>query len=431
MPFAALDLHRKMVEAVILDDQGAVLYRDRFPATREALEAFARRHLSTQHKVAVEATTNTWAVADLLRPYAQQVVISNPLRTRAIATAKIKTDRVDALVLAQLLRSDYLPGVWHPDQETQIARRRSTSRAVLVSDRTRVKNRIHAVLHQRLIPAPAGDLFSARNLDWLAAQPLDPDGRAALDCNLRLLAHIEGELEIFNRELAAHAYQSDTVKLLMTLPGVDVAVAETLMAALGDISRFPTADQAAAYLGLVPSTYQSGEHCYHGRITKQGRGHARWMLVQAAQHLGTHPGPIGVFFRRIAQRKTRNIAVVAAARKLVTVAWHMLKNNEPYRYAQPHTTEAKFSRLRINAGGAKKRGGLPKGSPRPANYGTGQGTRAVPALDAVYAGEQLPPRQELKPGEQKQVAQKGLTAWFADISRGKRVPRGADKKADH
>jgi hypothetical protein len=126
MPFAALDLHRKMVESVILDDQGAVLYRDRFPATREALEDFARPHLSHQHKVALEATTNTWAVADLLRPYAQEVVISNPLRTRAIATAKIKTDRVDALVLAQLLRSDYLPGVWHPDQET----------------------RIHAVLHQ-------------------------------------------------------------------------------------------------------------------------------------------------------------------------------------------------------------------------------------------------------------------------------------------
>jgi hypothetical protein len=279
------------------------------------------------------------------------------------------------------------------------------------------------VLHQRLIPAPSGDLFSQRNLEWLAAQPLDPDGRAALDCNLRLLAHIEGELDIFNRELAAHAYQSETVKLLMTLPGVDVAVAETLLAALGDVSRFPTADQAAAYLGLAPSTYQSGEHCYHGRITKQGRGHARWMLVQAAQHLGNHPGPLGVFFRRVAQRKTRNVAVVAAARKLVTIAWHMLKNKEPYRYAQPHTTEAKFSRLRINAGGAKKRSGSPKGTARSANYGTGLGTRAIPALNQVYTGEQLPPCKDLKPGERKAIAQKGLTAWFEDISRPKRVPR--------
>ena len=424
MPFAALDLHKKIVEAVLLDDLGQLLHRDRFPATRQALESFAAHHLSKQDRIAVEATTNTWPVVAILAPFVREVVVSNPMRTRAIAEAKIKTDRVDALVLAQLLRSDYLPRVWIPDPQTQFLRRQSTDRAVLVADRTRIKNRIHSILHHRLIPAPAGDLFSRANLAWLAKLPLDEQGRESLQRQLRLLAQVEAELSEFTAQIAQHAYQHPAVKLLMTLPGVDFAVAETLIAALGDCSRFPTADQAASYLGLAPSTRQSGEHCYHGPITKQGSGHARWMLVQAAQHLDAQPGPLGVFFRRIA-KKNRNVAVVATARKMVTIAWHMLKNNEPYRYAQPRTTQAKFSRLRRRAGGAKKKGGYPKGSPRPAAYGSGQGTRAVPSLDTVYASEDLPPIAAPKPGEQAMLEAAGVSAFARDVRTPKRIPRPA------
>jgi len=156
------------------------------------------------------------------------------------------------------------------------------------------------VLHQRLIEAPPGDLFSVQNL---AALPLDYEGQETLGRHLRQWAGIEAELKQLNDSLAQHAYEHPSVKLLMTLPGVDFAVAGTLLAALGDCTRFDSPDKAAAYLGLVPSTHQSGEQCYHGSITKQGRGHARWMLVQAAQHLARHPGPLGVFFRRLAKKE--------------------------------------------------------------------------------------------------------------------------------
>jgi len=424
MPFAGLDLHKKSVEAVILADDGSILHRERFPTTRPALEAFARRHLSRDHKVAVEATFNTWPVVDVLEPLSGEIVISNPLRTKAIAQAKIKTDKVDALVLAQLLRADFLPRVWRPDAETRSLRHQTTQRANLTSDRTRIKNRIHAVLHHRLIEAPKGDLFSAANLDWLSRLDLDEDGRETLHSQLRLLAAVTGEMEWADQRLAAHAWQSERVKLLMTLPGVDVAVAETLLATLGDVTRFRTAEQAAAYLGLVPSTRQSGEHCYHGPITRQGRAHARWMMVQAAQHIGTHPGPLGVFFRRLANKKNRNVAVVAVARKLVIIAWHMLKNNEPYRYAQPKSTQAKMSRLRIRVTGKRRKGGLAKGSKRPAAYGTGQGTRAVPSLDEVYAAEGLPPIAGTRPGEQRMLEREGLLEVARGVRECKREARG-------
>ena len=425
MTFAGLDLHKKEVEAVVLGEDGRVLHRSRFPATRAALETFAKTHLSQDSTVAVEATTNTWPVAAILQPLVHKVVVGNPLRTKAIASAKIKTDKVDALALAQLLRTGYLPEVWIPDEETRLMRQRSTERAMLSADRTRIKNRIHSVLHQRLIAAPAGDLFSRKNLAWLKELALDPCGRDSLDRHLRQLDRVEQELAALTAQIAVHAHQTPAVKLLMTLPGVDFTVAETTLAALGDLSRFPTPDKAASYLGLVPSTRQSGDRCYHGPITKQGARHARWLLVQAAQHAALHPGPIGAFFRRIARKKNRNVAVVAVAHKLVVLAWHMLNNNEPYRYAQPRTLQAKLSRLRILATKQKRKGGIAKGQPRTAQYGRGR-TKALPGLDELYAREALPPlASEMKAGERTMLTRQGLAAFAAAVRVPRRVPRGA------
>jgi transposase len=429
MPFAALDLHQQHTEAVVLGDDGSILHRQRLATTRAALTTFARQHLGPTTPVAVEATFNTWPIVDLLTPLTRQVVVSNPLRTRAIAEARIKTDKVDALVLAQLLRLDFLPRVWIPDAATQQLRRATTERTQLTSDRTRIKNRIHALLHQRLIAAPEGDLFTPGNLLWLRTLELDSFGRAALDRQLRLLDQVQLEISQVNDALAAHAYRSPAVKLLMTLPGVDFAVAETVLAALGDVTRFPSSDRAAAYLGLVPSTRQSGQHCYHGSITKQGSGHARWMLVQAAQQLGKNPGPLGVFFRKLAKRKNRNVAVVATARKLVVIAWHMLRNDEPYRYSIPQTTQAKLDRLRIRATGERKKGGNPKGAPRPATYGSGKPTRAIPSLDRIYESNSLPALSKMKPGELAMLERNQLTGLEADLHKPRRVPKGVKGKA--
>jgi hypothetical protein len=271
------------------------------------------------------------------------------------------------------------------------------------------------------------ELFGTKGRAWLETLELDGAGRAALDSELRLLGQLESELSRLDEELAVDGYDEPRVRLLMTLPGVDVAVAQTLLAALGDIQRFRSPDHAASYLGLVPSTYQSGdpEHVYHGRITKQGKGQARWMLVQAAQHVGNHPGPLGNFFRRLAKRKNRNVAVVATARKLVTIAFHMLKNNEPYRYAVPRSTDTKLARMRVKATGERRRTGLPKGQPRPKAYGSGVRTRTVPALDTIYEREGLPPIAPLANGELRMLRQQKVLKHVAQTSRPQRLPRRA------
>ncbi len=195
---------------------------------------------------------------------------------------------------------------------------------------------------------------------------IDPQGRMLIDSDLRQLEFLQKEIELLDLELAKRGYANNHVKLLMTLPGTDVATAEGLLAAWGDFTRFPDADHAASYIGLVPCTKQSAEHCYHGPITKRGNSHARWMLIEAAQHLDKHPGPLGHFFRRLMKKKGRNVAVVAAARKLATIAWLMLMRNEPYRYAIPRSTETKLAKLRVKATGQRRKSGTPKGAKRQA-----------------------------------------------------------------
>jgi transposase len=416
--YVGLDIHKELAVSCIVNAVGKVIHRQRCGCTREELEQFGRRYLHPTDKVALEATTNTWKVVAILKPFVAEVVVSNPLKTRAIAEAKVKTDKVDAEVLAQLLRCDFLPRVWEPPAETQRLRHLTARRATLVMDKTAIKNRIHAVLHQRLIKCPVKDVFSVQGRQWLSTLSLDREGRVVIDSDLRLLESVEAELAAQDQQLAEAAYAEPRVKLLMTLPGVSITVAQTLWAVLGDIGRFRDGDHAASYLGLVPSTHQSGKHRYHGPITKQGHRQARSLLVQAAHQAAAHPGPLGAFFRRVAKRRGYNVAVVATARKLVVIAWHMLKTNEPYRYASPQTVEYKLEQLRVTATGERRKREYTAGPPRPAADSTGQRLQRVRSLRQVCERTALPlplAVDQLPAGEVRMLEQHGALAFVQEI----------------
>ncbi len=422
--YVGMDVHKSQITVCIIDATGRIVQRCEIPLTRGRLESFASKRLRAADQVALEATTNCWAVVEILKPRVARVVVSNAMATKAIAQSKVKTDKVDAQVLAELLRCDYLPSVWHPDTATQHLRQLTGRRASLVQDRTGVRNRIHSVLAMRLVVEPEGGLFTAAGLQWLedALVQLDAVGQKLIRSDLALLQTLDQQIAAFDDELFQRAYQEQRVQLLLTLPGVNVTVAESVLAALGDLDRFSTPDAAASYLGLVPSTRQSANHCYHGPITKQGNAQARWMLIEAAQNVGRHPGPLGHFFRRMKRRKNHNVAIVAVARKLVVIAWHMLRNNEPYRYAQPQTTATKLANLRIRATGQRRRGGVPKGE-KPAAKLPG-GSVTIKALDRVYQQEGLPARQPLTPGEQRTVRATESARFVESLAHDRVVPRG-------
>ncbi len=423
--YAGLDVHKRVIEACIVDQAGVVVHRERFALNRRTLELFATKILRPTDHVALEATTNCWAVVDVLRPHVAKVLVSNPMATKAIAQAKVKTDKVDAHVLAQLLRCDFLPEVWQPDEATRRLRELTSRRSTLVGQRTMMRNRIHSVLAMRLVEAPSR-LFYGDGLEWLTNVELDPQARLLVDSDLRQMEFLQKEIDVLDAELARRGHASDPVKLLMTLPGVDVATSEAVLAAWGDPTRFPDGDTAASYLGLAPSTKQSADRCYHGPITKRGNSQARWMLIQAAQHLDKNPGPLGHFFRRLCRKKNRNVAVVAAARKLGVIGWHMLIANEPYRYALPRATQDKLQRLRVRATGQRRPNGAKKGQKAVAKLPGGSYT--VRALSGVCESEGLPPPRPLSPGEQRTVQQVGCEDFLARISQPQLLPRAPRRR---
>ena len=171
----------------------------------------------------------------------------------------------------------------------------------------------------------------------------------------------------------------------------------------------------------MPSTHQSANQCYHGPITKRGNSHARWMLIEAAQHLDKHPGPLGHFFRRLARKKNRNVAVVAGARKLAMIAWQMLAQNEPYRYAIPRSTETKLSRLRVKATGTRRKSGPPKGTKCVAKLPGGG--RTIKSLAGLCVSEGLPAPLPLSPGERRTVQESACAEFAAQIAASQVVPR--------
>lgn len=224
-----------------------------------------------------------------------RVVISNPQKTRAIAEAKVKTDKVDAAVLAELLACDYLPGVWLADDATHALRRQVARRAHVVRQRTRLKNQVQAILHRNLIArCPAADLFGHKGRSWLAEQALPADERQAVAALLRQLDFHGQELKLIDVELGHVALGSGDVKRLMTIPGVDATVALSIVAAVGDFARFGSPEKLASYLGLNPRVRQSGgQPAAHGRITKQGRAHAAGCSSRRRGRHRRRPGRCG------------------------------------------------------------------------------------------------------------------------------------------
>ena len=165
--YIGLDVHKRFIEVCILNAAGKVVYRGQVVCEKDLLEDFCRKRFKKSDHAALEATGNTWSVVAIMQPFVARIVVSNPLRTKAIAEAKIKTDKVDALVLAQLLRCDFLPLVWQPDEETQRFRGLMTHRTGLMIHRSRIKNRIQSLLARWLLKPPCKVLWSKTGMRWL------------------------------------------------------------------------------------------------------------------------------------------------------------------------------------------------------------------------------------------------------------------------
>lgn len=306
----------------------------------------------------VEATSNATAVTEILAPYVARVAVANPLQVHLIAKAKIKTDAIDARVLAKLYAAGFLPEVWIPDAATLARRRQVTRRTQLVRQRVRLKSIVQSILHANLIPrCPHADLFGGKGRAWLRAQDLPGDEQEAVEQHIQEYDRLTEVLKGIERDIARAALADPNVTRLMTIPGIDMVVAVGLMAAIGRIERFSNPGKLAAYIGLNPSVYQSGDGAaHHGRITKRGRSNARHLLVEAAWQTVRSPGPLRAFYHRVRAKRGNHIAAVAVARKLTVIIWHLLTKHEDYDWVRQALHAKKIRDLELRAGYPEQRG---------------------------------------------------------------------------
>jgi len=343
--FVGIDLHKQSVTVAAVDAHHQVLLRPlRIPLVQFA--AWAATHLFAPDHVVVEATTTAWWLVDLLQPQVRSVVVAHPRHLHVITAAAVKTDPRDALKLATLLAADLIPAVWIPPVPVRELRGLIRHRLRLVSQRSHARNRLHSVLHRHHLVPPAGTRFALKARSWWLQLDLPSSERLRILQDLHLHDALDTLIIDVEEEIARLSMTepwATQIPFLIHIPGIGVLAAMTIMAAIGDVRRFPSAKQLVGYAGLGARVHASGATMRTGRITKEGRRELRGGMVEAAWvAVATHPH-WKAQFARLEPRIGTQKAIVAIARKLLVVVWHVLTNQEVDRHGEEQAIARKLA----------------------------------------------------------------------------------------
>jgi transposase len=304
--------------------------------------------------VAFEAAYGWGWLVELLEDYGFVPHLVHPLRCKAIASARLKNDKVDAAILAQLLRADLLPEAWIAPAEVRQLRALLRHRVALVRLCTQLRNRIHAVVADHGYDRPdaqwTGAYWTGPGRAWLEALPLPAVSRQVIADSLAFIDAITPTIERLDQQLHARAKTDPRVKVLTTLPGVGEFTAMVLLAEIGDITRFSNARRLASWAGLTPTVRGSDQTVHHGHISKQGSPYVRWVLGQAA-HIAKRNPEFTATYQAITKRRGKQIATTAVARKLLTRAYHLLAEDAEAGKTTDETTRmSRTPRTRTQTG---------------------------------------------------------------------------------
>jgi transposase len=329
MVHVGVDLHKRVSQIAVLTDEGEIT-QHRLANEVEGLERFFTQ-LPPKTPVAIEASGTWWWLVDLLERLGHQPVLSHPKQTKAIAAARLKNDRVDAQRLALLLRGDLLPTVWIPPAELREARELLRHRVQLGWLRGEVRNRVVALLARRNLQSTSGQSwFTMRGQREFEHLPLSTIPSRLREDYRALLPLLDAQIRQLDCELTQRWGDDPRVQRLCTIPGIGPFIALVLVLELGDIARFAHAKQVASYVGLTPRVRASADRVRMGHISKEGNRFLRWVLVLAATQAVRRPGPLRTWFHAVKQRRGRNVARVAVARRLVEIVYHVWKHECDY-----------------------------------------------------------------------------------------------------
>jgi transposase len=344
--FVGLDLHKQSIMVAGLNAQQEVVIRPRRVQLVE-LESWAQSHLKASDEVVLEASSNAWWAYDLLEPLVQRVVVASPHNVKLIAASVVKTDKKDALTLARLLAVNLVPEVWVPPVVVRELRGLVTHRQRLIRQRTAARNRLRGLLHRHHLVPPETGLFSSASLSWWQALSLPAVEQLRSRHDLGLLAYLEPLIAEVEAELARLSISEpwhSPCAFLIQLPGIGLVTAMTILAAVGQIERFPSAKKLVGYSGLGSRIYATGQTHRTGGITKQGRRELRLVLVEAAWIAVQHYPYWHKQFEQLSARRGKHKAIVAIARKLLVVVWNVLTLQVADRQAEVEAVARSFYR---------------------------------------------------------------------------------------
>lgn len=335
-----VDLHKNFSYVVGVKADGAVVAKARVNHEADGLSQYFHAH-GAGAEVVVEATGNWMYFFEQVEPWVNHVTLAHPLKVKAIASARIKTDKIDAATLAHLLRSNLVPEAYIPTRATRELRETLRYRAWLVATRAGVKSKIRSVLLKFGLDCPYADVLGKKAQAWVRAVALPEAYRAELAGFLAVAATLTTLCAQVDARLSQVVTVTPDAERLLTIPGVGVYSALLILSELGTVTRFPDPKHLCSYAGLVPSTYQSGGTTRHGGLTKQGSKWLRWILVEISEHIIRKDQRFLDLFTRVMHRHGRNTAKVAVARQLLTIMWYMLKRQEPFRLVRLHEQPAR------------------------------------------------------------------------------------------
>ena len=351
MIYVGLDHHKSYSQVKAVNEAGKRVGSARLSNDYDEVKGFFKE-LGEPCKVVLEAGWNWGRMYDWLANIEQieEIQLAHPFRVKAIASAQVKTDSIDAETLAHLLRADMIPKAHIPCAETRKLREIVRQRLFLVRLRTMVKNRIHALLDRyHAVPPPRSDLFGKQGRNYLRKLELPSVGKEQLEQDIRLLEALFNEIKETESLLKKSLEGDRRMELLLTVPGLGPILAAVVALEIDDIQRFPTAPKLAAYAGLVPTTHASGGHVHHGRLMKQSNKWLRWALIEASWVAIRYDPYFRTHFKRRRLHKSAQMADVATARRLCEVVWHVLKEDRVYEARPPKTQENRNHRKSLAA----------------------------------------------------------------------------------
>ncbi|TMG38231.1 MAG: IS110 family transposase [Chloroflexi bacterium] len=333
MVYIGVDLHRKVSQVAALDSGGQLLCNRRIRSRPDEFVRIFGELEPLPAEVAFEATYGWGWFADLLTDLGYPAHMAHPLATKAISSARVKNDAVDARTLAHLLRTNLLPEAWIGPPACREARRLIRTRVALVRFGSRLKCQVHAILaeHGVLLPEVT-DLFGQRGRQFLERLSLPDLSRTCLQANLRALDGLRAEVRQLDRQLVSLFKGDPRMRRLRAIPAIGFFTAATVVAEVWDVQRFPDSEHLCSWTGLTPSERSSAGHTRRGHITKQGSRVLRWALVEAATVAPRDPGHRR-FFSRILHndRRRTKIARLALARRLLTLCYYALRDESGCR----------------------------------------------------------------------------------------------------